>query len=396
MDKKMTSGEIAKKVGISQKAVRLYDEKGLLKPSEYSEGNYRLYDKEALLVLEKIIALKQIGYSLEEIYDNLIAEKNMDIRESLEKQLSLMEAKKQELERAIGCIRSVLVRSEGEPDWNSVAEIARLIQVDQSADDRHFDALKHTADEMDWYVKIYNSLELKGNCRVLDLGCGFAKLWRNNWADIPAGMIIKGYDLHGSWADNFAEFVEEHKGELASGTDIDIRWKDVEETDTWEQLAQEEAYDYIIAHYLLDFLSNKECFIQRAASVLAEDGLFSCNGYAVSPEDNFWKEALEEMKLSAGFVTEQHENDKKKHEAFRDVLEKYFTDITTVELSNKMRYDSSEELFERACRRYPEKKKFFADYENKFKKYFENKIQENGAVIIETESEFWHCKEPKR
>jgi len=47
MDKKMTSGEIAKKVGVSQKAIRLYDEKGLLKPSEYSEGNYRLYDKES-------------------------------------------------------------------------------------------------------------------------------------------------------------------------------------------------------------------------------------------------------------------------------------------------------------------------------------------------------------
>ena len=37
MEKKMTSGEIAKKAGVSQKAVRLYDEKGLLKPSDYSE-----------------------------------------------------------------------------------------------------------------------------------------------------------------------------------------------------------------------------------------------------------------------------------------------------------------------------------------------------------------------
>ena len=41
MDKKMTSGEIAKAAGVSQKAVRLYDEKGLLKPADYSEGNYR-------------------------------------------------------------------------------------------------------------------------------------------------------------------------------------------------------------------------------------------------------------------------------------------------------------------------------------------------------------------
>ncbi len=34
----MTSGEMAKKAGVSQKAIRLYDEKGLLKPTGYSEG----------------------------------------------------------------------------------------------------------------------------------------------------------------------------------------------------------------------------------------------------------------------------------------------------------------------------------------------------------------------
>lgn len=67
----MTSGEMARKAGVSQKAIRLYDEKGLLKPTEYSEGNYRLYDDAALQILEKIVALKQIGFSLEEIRDNL-------------------------------------------------------------------------------------------------------------------------------------------------------------------------------------------------------------------------------------------------------------------------------------------------------------------------------------
>ncbi len=52
----MTSGEMAKKAGVSQKAIRLYDEKGLLKPTGYSEGNYRLYDTAALEILEKIVA----------------------------------------------------------------------------------------------------------------------------------------------------------------------------------------------------------------------------------------------------------------------------------------------------------------------------------------------------
>ena len=161
MEKKMTSGEIAKKVGISQKAVRLYDEKGLLKPSDYSEGNYRLYDKEAILILEKIIALKQVGFTLEEIYENLILGKNMDITESLNQQLELMEKKKQELEKTIACIKTMLIRTNGQPNWNDVAAVARSIQKDQEADENHMNALKYTAIDRDWYDVIFESLDIK-------------------------------------------------------------------------------------------------------------------------------------------------------------------------------------------------------------------------------------------
>ena len=54
MKEKMTSGEIAKQAGVSTKALRIYDEKGLLKPVGHSEGNYKLYDKSSLIILEKI------------------------------------------------------------------------------------------------------------------------------------------------------------------------------------------------------------------------------------------------------------------------------------------------------------------------------------------------------
>lgn len=186
MDKKMTSGEIAKKVGVSQKTIRLYDEKGLLKPADYSEGNYRLYDKESILVLEKIIALKHIGFTLEEIYDNLVVGKNMDIVESLNQQLEIMEQKKAEIQKTIDCIKGILARTDGKPDWSDVAEIARNIRQDQSADENHFYALKHTASTKDWYERIYemldineensNSESLNTTTHVLDIGCGFGKL----------------------------------------------------------------------------------------------------------------------------------------------------------------------------------------------------------------------------
>ncbi len=389
MDKKMTSGEIAKKAGISQKAVRLYDEKGLLKPSDYSEGNYRLYDKEALLVLEKIIALKKIGFSLEEIHDNLIIEQNLNIRESLERQLQMMEAKKYEIEKTISCIRSVLVRTEGEPDWNSVAEIARLIQVDQKADDTHFSATKHQADTMDWYVKIYNSLGLKGDSKVLDLGCGFAKIWRNNWTDIPENVTIKAVDLHGSWADNFAEFIPANEKNLASGTKVDMLWGDVESADTWNEFDKE--YDYIVAHYLLNFLSDREGFIARVSKKLAENGMFSCNGYYVSREDDFWKGFFEKIGLNSSFATDRYKDNQAKQDEFKELLSKYFKTVEIIDLGNAMRYDDTNELFERLMNRYPDRKKYFEDNAKKICDKLDEEIETNGEVIIETDAAFYHC-----
>ena len=89
MKEKMTSGEIAKQAGVSPKALRIYDEKGLLKPVDISEGNYKLYDKSSLIILEKIIALKHIGFSLEEIKTNLENDDLSSIKEILENQLGV-------------------------------------------------------------------------------------------------------------------------------------------------------------------------------------------------------------------------------------------------------------------------------------------------------------------
>lgn len=224
MDKKMTSGQIAKKAGVSQKAVRLYDEKGLLKPTDYSEGNYRLYDEASLKILEKIVALKQIGFSLEEIRDSLVTGKAENVKEALKIQLKQMEEKRYQIEKVILSINRTLERKNDELDWDDVADIVLNVSQDIKADERHFDALKHTGKEQDWYEKIYKSLNIRENEKVLDLGCGFAKLWRNNWEDIPKGTEVTGYDLHGSWADDFENFIRENKGRLAGGVKIDLQF----------------------------------------------------------------------------------------------------------------------------------------------------------------------------
>lgn len=391
MEKKMTSGEIAKKTGVSQKAIRLYDEKGLLKPTEYSEGNYRLYDKEALLVLEKIIALKQIGFSLEEIHDNLAADKDVNITDALNRQLQIMEARKYEIEKAIASIKSVLLRQEGEPDWDNVAEIVKMMQKDQGADERHLEALKHHAAPEDWYVMIYKTLNLQADSKVLDLGCGFAKLWRNNWSTIPQGVVIDGYDLHGGWADDFEKFVEQNRGSLAECSAVNLYFEDVEEQETWKGINAKASYDCIIAHYLISFLKDVESFMERVSQVLASGGMFTTNGAGVSREHAFWVEMLQEMKLKTDFVVKKKEESQERLDVFLTLLQKYFPKVENITLDNVMRYEDAGELFERLVQKYPEGKKYLLEKEKVIKAYFTKKIEEQGAIMVPTSSDFQHC-----
>lgn len=391
MTKKMTTGEIAQKAGVSQKAIRFYDEKGLLKPSEYSEGNYRLYDKEALLVLEKIIALKQVGFSLEEIRENLIHNTNNTILESLQNQIDMMEAKRYELEKAITRIKAAIARSSGQPDWDDVADIIRDIQADQKADEGHFDALKHNADGQDWYVKIYRSLDIRQGERILDLGCGFAKLWRNNWTDIPANVTIDGYDLPGSWADDFAKFIPENADKLASGTSVSMFWEDVDQKNTWDSLSTKAPYSMAIAHYLMDVLHDQEAFVSHVADSLAKGGLFSVNNIHASAEHLFWKESFTAAGLNPSFATARYEEAREQGEAFKAVLAKYFSKISEVVLPSPFRYESSDELFQRALRRFPEAQDYLQTHKKTFTSYFDKLIDQDGEVLIDGSGLFWHC-----
>lgn len=392
MDKKMTSGEIAKKAGVSQKAVRLYDEKGLLKPTDYSEGNYRLYDAGALQILEKIVALKQIGFSLEEIRDNLIAGDAKDIESALRLQLKAMEDKKYQIEKVIVAINRTLDRKTENLDWDDVAEIVQNVNLDQNADERHWDALKHTGQEMDWYEKIYESLNISENSNVLDLGCGYAKLWRNNWNKIPSGTKVYGYDIHGSWADDFEKYLAENKNALPKNVDVNLYFSDIEEDATWENIKKDGKYNLIIAHYVQYQLKNPEAMVAKASKLLAKNGVFSFNAEAVSTWLFFYRSAFEEMGLKTSFIDNQIADKTLAQNKCEEMLSQYFSENEKVFLSNTWHYSDSNELVERLLHMFPEQEKFIAAHSKQIQGYFDKKIENDGEIAVKIESLFWHCR----
>ncbi len=63
----LTRGKLAKRCGVNRETVRYYERSGLLPEPERSEGNYCLFDDEAVDRLNFIRKAQTAGFSLDEI-----------------------------------------------------------------------------------------------------------------------------------------------------------------------------------------------------------------------------------------------------------------------------------------------------------------------------------------
>ncbi len=82
MDRHLSPAETARRFGVSIKALRLYEQHGLLKPLRTSNGStgaaWRVYGLDQLARLHQILALKRLGLSLGQIGELLVGADALD------------------------------------------------------------------------------------------------------------------------------------------------------------------------------------------------------------------------------------------------------------------------------------------------------------------------------
>ena len=81
-----TVNQLAKQYNLSRSTLLYYDKIGLLKPSARSASNYRLYSKNDIQKMAKIVTYREAGLSLESIAD-LLAANNTQVTQILEQRL---------------------------------------------------------------------------------------------------------------------------------------------------------------------------------------------------------------------------------------------------------------------------------------------------------------------
>lgn len=90
---------LARTTGISSRTLRHYDHIGLFSPHRVASNGYRFYAQDQLVRLQRILVLKDMGLSLENIAE--ILERQSDEREALKKHVEQLQLQRETLDRQI-------------------------------------------------------------------------------------------------------------------------------------------------------------------------------------------------------------------------------------------------------------------------------------------------------
>src|SRR3984893_7867853 len=134
-EKLFQAREFAEVTGVTVRTLHHCDRLGLLKPSRYSSAGYRLYSESDVARLEQIIALKFIGFSLNEI-KNILSRGSLDLASALRQQREAITEKRQRLDLAIQAIQRAeyVAGTNNQPGWETFIKIIEVINMQQNMD----------------------------------------------------------------------------------------------------------------------------------------------------------------------------------------------------------------------------------------------------------------------
>jgi DNA-binding transcriptional MerR regulator len=123
--------EFARDAGVTVRALHLYDRLGLLKPAALTESGYRLYGEAELARLEQILALRFVGFALEQIKE-LLGGSTPPLATALRLQRAVIARRKRRLESALTAIdEAERALHNGEPAdlWATLRNVIEVFEM---------------------------------------------------------------------------------------------------------------------------------------------------------------------------------------------------------------------------------------------------------------------------
>ena len=155
-----TTGELARLCGVTVRTVQFYDARGLLHPTDLSEGGRRLYSDGDLRKMRMICALKTLGLSLDAIQGVLASEKPerllLLLLEEQERRISDEQGALERQKRAVETVRET-IRTGQMLSIESIADMDRMMEEKKKLNSLHLKMLgiAMTMSGLQWAAVIY-------------------------------------------------------------------------------------------------------------------------------------------------------------------------------------------------------------------------------------------------
>ena len=136
-----TAAAVAKRFGVSVKALRVYEDAGLLKPARTVAG-WRIYRQSEIERLSAILALKQLGLPLKRIGELLRGDG--DLAAALALQEAALEDARAEAEQALALVRAARAKLQGKQSL-SPDELGNLVRSTAMSEFKWTDKMEEMA-----------------------------------------------------------------------------------------------------------------------------------------------------------------------------------------------------------------------------------------------------------
>lgn len=375
------TGQFARLANVSERTIRYYDKIGLLKPSFVMENGYRQYSDLDLLKLQKILSLKHLGFSIEEIFPMVMD--NTNLKESFELQIDLIEDKISHLQS----LKDALKRASQSSDlsWNMILSLVQLSNEETNIIEQYKNAKnlndrislheKYSTNSQGWFNWLFEKIDFSKVNRLLELGCGNGKLWQENNIDLRNREIFLSDISEG--------MVEEVRNKL--GSDFNCIVADA------EKIPFKDAYfDFIIANHVLFYLNDLNQGLKEIRRVLKSNGVLYCSTYGS-------KHMKEITDIVQSFDSRINLSNHSLYDVFglengESILKEYFTSVQRMDYQDSLEITESKPLIDYIMSCHGNQNEILGPKLNEFKEYIEELLVNNGKIIVTKQAGLFICE----
>lgn len=385
MEKLYSTGEFAKMAGVTLRTIRYYDKIGLLKPAMILNNGYRRYCNKDLITLQKILSLKELGFSLEEIYPLIQDDDIASFKKSIQLQTTLINQKIQKLTNLKESLKATeKLLNKNNIAWDKIIELIKLSSIDDNIIDHYINAKnletriklhdQFSINKQGWFPWLFEQIDFSTVYRLLEIGCGNGKLWNYNTYNLRNREIFL--------SDNSNGMLEETKQRLGNEYNYLV-------VDCHNIPFKNDYFDTIIANHTLFYLKDLNQSLLEVTRVLKKSGSFYCSTYSkkhMQEISNLVKGFDERICLSADSLPDHFglENGK-------TILSKYFHFVELRKYEDALLINEAQPLIDYILSCHGNQNEFLANRLKEFKVYIESLIKQSNGIKITKDSGLFVC-----